>query len=111
MRLRSVFWFLQLVTAVWLSGQPFSQKTTSFAPLERWKAALISGSSASLTALYSTNPSPQLSVVTKKAAEISPQADVQFWSGLKARRVLLNVAQSTAPQLGLQQLNFEATVK
>ena len=78
-----------------------------FPPLDQWKSAVISGNSASLQALYSTNPPAQ---VTTPAGTSSSSADVGFWTGLKARRLKLNVVQSDSPQSGMQQIVFQAEV-
>jgi hypothetical protein len=111
MRFFSMAWVPRIFALLVLVGPAPAQKDAVFAPLERWKTALTSGNSSSLVPLYSTNPAPQLSVVIKKAEAISAQQDAEFWAGLKARRVVLNIAQSETPQPGLRQLNFEVTVK
>ena|SRR5271165_4394358 len=75
----------------------------SFAPLEQWKAAVLSGDAAKLRALYSTNPAAR---VILASGETNAEADVAFWTGLKARRVKLEIAQSTSPE----QIVFQAEV-
>ena len=111
MLFRSKIRFSTIFTLLGLVSSTLAQKDAAFPPLERWKAAITSGNSASLVALYSINPAPQLSVIIKKAEAISAQQDAEFWAGLKARRAVLNIAQSETPQPGLRQLNFEVTVK
>jgi thioredoxin 1 len=88
-----------------------AQTAPSFAALARWKAAVISPGSGALTQLYSNDPAPRISVVGKTQAEISPVEDAEFWKGMKAAQLSLKVANSTAPQPGLQQVTFQATVR
>ena len=78
-----------------------------FPPLEQWKSAVTSGNSAALQALYSSDPPAQ---VTTPAGNTTSSADVSFWTGLKARRLKLDVVQSDSPQSGLQQIVFQAEV-
>lgn len=95
---------LLLTTAV------FGQSSASFSALLNWKAVLIRGNLSALKELYSTHPLARVTVVVKNPTEISVQQDAEFWAGLKARRVSLNVSQSSSPQPGLQQVTFEATI-
>ena len=104
--------YLALMTAILPAhffGQTVSpsEPTASFAPLEQWKDAVVSGNAATLKSLYSSNPPAKIMTV---AGESSTDADVSFWTGLKARKVKLNVLQSTTPQAGLQQVVFEAEI-
>ena len=87
------------------SAAPKAQAT--FAPVEQWKAAVLSGDAAKLRALYSTNPAAR---VILASGEAGAETDVAFWIGLKARRVKLEVAQSTSPEAGTQQVVFEAEI-
>jgi thioredoxin 1 len=79
----------------------------AFPPLEQWKAAVISGNVATLQGLYSSNPAAQ---VTTAAGASTAASEVAFWTGLKARRMKLNVLQSESPYPGLQQVVFQAEV-
>jgi len=83
------------------------QAETAFAPIEQWKAAVLSGDAVKLRALYSTNPEAR---VVLASGETSAETDIAFWIGLKARSIKLQVAQSESPQPGLQQVAFEAEV-
>ena len=78
---------------------------TSFAPLEQWKAAVIAGNASALKTMYSSNPPARVETVS---GESNPDADIAFWTGLKARRIKLDVAKSESPQAGVQQVLFEA---
>jgi thioredoxin 1 len=84
-----------------------SQLSAVFPPLEQWKDAVIAGNASALKGLYSSNPPAKVMTV---AGESSTDADISFWTGLKARKMKLNVLQSTTPQAGLQQVVFEAEI-
>ncbi len=86
-------------------GKPMG---ATFAPLEQWKAAVLAGDAAKLRALYSTSPEAR---VILTSGETNAQADIAFWTGLKARSIKLDVAQSTSPQTGVQQMAFQAEIK
>ena len=79
----------------------------SFAPLEQWKSAIVAGNAALAKSMYSSNPPARIMTVS---GESSPEADVAFWTGLKARSIKLEVKQSGSPQPGVQQIVFEAQV-
>ena len=99
------------ITVVLLSSTCAAQSKPSFAALGRWKAAVISPRSSALEELYSTDPAPRITVIGKSSAEISAAADAEFWSGMKATQISLKVGNSTAPQPGIQQVTFQATVR
>lgn len=103
-------WLRRSLMFVLLAGVSLAQGSPPFAALETWKAAVIHGTAAGLEALYSSEPAARISVITKSQTEISRQDDVEFWAGLKARRVSLKVSQATSPQPGVEQVAFEATV-
>lgn len=89
-------------------GQYLNKATPApFAPLEQWKAAVISGNGAALKALFSSNPPVRVMTVT---GDSTADADVAFWTGLKAGRIKLDLIQSEAPQAGSQQVVFQAEV-
>ena len=99
-----------LLLASYIAGQTSSspsKSTAPFAPLEQWKSAVISGNAAALKAMYSSNPPAKVQTVS---GDSSTDADISFWTGLKARKIKLNVLESTSPQAGLQQVVFEAEV-
>ena len=98
--------------AQWAAGQapPAKAKaaqSVAFAPVEQWKAAVVSGDAAKLRALYSTNPAAR---VVLASGEAGAETDVAFWIGLKARRMKIEVVQSESPQAGVQQVAFEAEI-
>ncbi len=98
--------FLIAILASHAAGQT-STSAVPFPPLEQWKDAVLSGNSSALNALYSTTPPAKIQTVS---GESSTGADIAFWSGLKARKIKLNVLESTTPQPGLQQIVFEAEI-
>ena len=71
----------------------------------------MTGQSYSVKAFYSSQPAARISVVGKATIEVSPDAEVEFWAGLRARRLSLNISQSSSPQPGIRQITFEAVVK
>jgi thioredoxin 1 len=79
----------------------------SFVPLQLWKNAVLTGDSAGLKMLYSTNPPAE---VTSPAGKGSSDADVDFWMGLKARSVNLEIAESGSPQPDVFVILFQAEV-
>jgi hypothetical protein len=86
---------------------PSGTEQSTFPPLEQWKDAVVSGNTIVLKALYSASPPAQVKTATGDAGA---DADVAFWSGLKARRLKIDVVQSNAPQTGLQQVIFQAEI-
>src|ERR1019366_2471224 len=97
--------FAMAILSSYCAGQAPSQP--AFPPLEQWKASVISGNAAALQALYSSSPPAQVSTA---AGASSVTSEVAFWTGLKARRMNLNVIQSESPEAGVQQVIFEAEV-
>jgi thioredoxin 1 len=89
---------------------PAKKQATSavFAPLEQWKAAVLAGDAAKLRALYSTNPEAR---VILPSGETNAQADIAFWTGLNARSIRLDMAQSASPESTVQQVAFQAEIK
>lgn len=101
-RIKSFF-----VVALFAATSP-AQSPPKFSPLDQWKIAVLSGNR--LASFYSTEPAARITVITKGSAEISPDSDVAFWKGLRARRIELNVSQLTSPQPGVEQVSFQAKV-
>lgn len=89
----------------------FGQASQKFAPLERWKLAVSADDPSALRQLYSSDPPARITLQTKGSPEISAQEDAEFWAGLKAQRVSLNIAELKSPQPGFEQVTFEATVR
>ncbi|HKW16766.1 MAG TPA: thioredoxin family protein [Terriglobales bacterium] len=93
-----------------LTTGALAETAGSFPALLNWKAVIIRGNLSLLQQLYSTDPLARVTVVIKNPTDISVQQDAEFWTGLRARRLSLNVSQSTSPRPGLQQVTFEATI-
>lgn len=90
--------FAACIPAAW-AGDAGGTLARGFSPLEQWKNAVIKHDTTALKALYD----PAARISTPKG-EIDADADVAFWIGLDARRLKVDVAQSTTPQPGQQQL-------
>lgn len=85
------------------SSAPQSQ----FAPLEKWKAAILSGNSAALKALYTAEPP----AVTKTPAGTTsdPAAEPAFWSQLRSSglvRLTISVVSLSSPQAEVHRVLF-----
>jgi thioredoxin 1 len=92
----------------------FGQTSTSagkpdvaFPPLEQWKSAVISGNPAALKAIYSSNPPVQ---IVSPAGATNVDSDIAFWTGLKVRRMKLDIIQSESPQTGMREVVFQAEI-
>ena len=103
--------FLALATPLtFCSGQTTAHTGKSgpvFAPLEQWKDAVIGGNALALKDLYSTNPPAK---IVTPAGGFNADSDVSFWTGLKARRIKLDIIQSESPQTGVRQVVFQAEI-
>jgi Thioredoxin-like len=86
--------FLVGMAAAMLGGEygfaqtPSAGPVNQFAPLEQWKASVLAGNAAALKAIYSTDPLPK---VQANGVVTSADADVNFWLGLKARSIPLQM--------------------
>ncbi len=89
-------------------SSPAGKAAAPFPPLEQWKSAVVSGNIPALKALYSVSPPAR---VIRSSGETNADADVAFWTGLKASRITLDVVQSEAPQIGAKQIVFEAEIQ
>ena len=103
---------LLFAAAVVLCGHGRAQasaaaSSTGFAPLEQWKSAIVAGDAAALRALYSTDPAAQ---VRANGVVAGADADVNFWQGLKARRVKLEIVRVTE-RPGVENFIFKAEVQ
>ena len=90
------------------ASPPAGKSATDFPPLLQWKSAVISGNTAALKALYSTNPAAQ---VATPAGPSDTDSDAAFWIGLKAHRIKLDIIQSDSPQAGSRQVVFQTEVQ
>lgn len=85
-----------------------AQSAGSFPPLERWKTAVLAGNTAALKSLYSSSPPAQIGT---SSAQLTAESDISFWTGLKAKSIELQIAQSNSSQPGLQQIVFQARIR
>ncbi len=69
-------------------AQAAASNSAGFPPLEQWKTAILAGDAAGLKALYSTDPAAEIEANGGKAGA---DADVNFWLGLKARSMKLEI--------------------
>jgi len=104
---------LALLALVTLSCSTFSQLAPSddangFPPLDEWKAAVLSGDPTGLNHRYSTTPA--LQVATEKGPS-DASSETNFWMGLKARKIDLEILQKSSPQPGVQVVVFQAQVE
>ena len=81
-----------MTAAVMLGGQfgfaqaPGADSPSGFSPLDQWRAAVLAGDKTALEAFYSTDP---VAKVQANGVRTNPDADVNFWLGLKARSMNL----------------------
>jgi hypothetical protein len=91
-----------------LTGVSVAQTALNFAPLDQWKAAVLSGNTAQLAPFYSVTPAAQIKTVH---GMLDGPADAAFWANLKCQSMELNVVQAATPQPGLQAVVFNASLK
>jgi thioredoxin 1 len=106
--------FAGLVSIAALTGRGAQRHAGSFAPLEMWKAAILSGNGAALKALYSTSP-PAITVIGKSES-YDPGAEPNSWMAVKAaglHRLIIKAPKVDSPQPGIQRVTFalEADVR
>ncbi len=99
-------------TALTCSSRSHAQNTATdsasgFAPLDQWKIAVIAGDAAALKAFYSTTPPAE---VQANGAAASADSDVNFWLGLKARSMKLEIVR-LKERPGAEGVIFKAEVQ
>jgi len=84
-----------------------------FAPLERWKAAVLAGDDASLRALYSANPPADIQNPKKQPIPLADE--LRLWEGLKGQglsAVKIEIAKlEPGPFAGSQLVTFEVELR
>jgi ketosteroid isomerase-like protein len=80
---------------------------TGFPPLDQWRTAIVAGDAAGLKALYSADPA---ALVQANGVAASADADVNFWLGLKARSMKLEIVRMTE-RPGGEGVIFKAEVQ
>ena len=84
-----------------------SPRETQFPPIEKWKAAVLSGDAAALKSLYTSEPP----AVTKTPAGTNsdPAAEAAFWSQLKSTgltRLVTKIVSLNSPQTSVHRVLF-----
>jgi len=84
-----------------------------FAPLDRWKAAVLAGDAAALRALYSANPPADIQ--NPKKQPIALADELRFWEGFKGEglsAMKIEIAKlEPGPLAGSQLVAFEAELQ
>jgi len=81
--------FLSIAVSGFAAAQtPATDPPPVPAQLEQWKTAVLAGDAAALQALYSADPAAKVMVNEKQGAA---SADVNFWIGLKARSIKIDI--------------------
>jgi len=90
-----------------------SAAAQDFAPLDRWKAAVLAGDDAALRALYSANPPADIENPKKKPIALADE--LRFWEGLKGQglsAMKIEIAKlEPGPLAGSQLVAFEAELR
>ncbi|MGA9210656.1 MAG: thioredoxin family protein, partial [Terriglobales bacterium] len=97
--------------ALFLLSLPMTAQ--DFAPLERWKAAVLSGDDAALRALYSANPPADIQNPKKQPIPLADE--LRFWEGLKGQglsAMKIEIAKlEPGPFAGSQLVAFETELR
>jgi thioredoxin 1 len=102
-----------LVFAQGSSQQAHAKKTSetapsfAFEPLDNWKAAVLAGDKASLTAFYTTNPAARAK--TPQGETLDPAEEPSFWATLKPAgldRLNVQVLEAKTLQPGVMALTL-----
>jgi len=84
-----------------------------FAPLDRWKAAVLAGDDAALRLLYSANPPADIQNPKKQPIPLADE--LRFWEGLKGEglsAMKIEIAKlEPGPLAGSQLVAFEAELR
>jgi len=81
--------------------------STGFPALDQWKSAVIAGDAAALKAFYSADPAAEIDA---NGAKSGVDADVNFWLGLKARSLKLEIVR-LKQRPGAESVIFKAEVQ
>jgi thioredoxin 1 len=110
-RLRRTFgivFLAECACALAQTAAPAQNTNAAFAPLEQWKNTVLLGDPVGLKMLYSTSPTAQ---VAAPGDQNTADAEVDFWIGLKARQMNIDVVQTSSPQPGVLVIAFQAEVR
>jgi hypothetical protein len=87
------------------AGSSAQTNSTDFAPLLQWENALVKGDAAALKTFYSASPA---ATIHTHNGEMSADAEVSFWMGLKPKEMKIDVVQSESSQPGEWQAQVQA---
>jgi len=102
-----VFLLLVATATPWAQTTSSAPDAASFAPFQKWVAAVITGDAATLKALYSTDPPAEIRVKDKT---ISASDDVSFWMGMKVRSLQVQIIRTTTPRPDVTHIIFRADI-
>lgn len=95
-----------LLAVALTAAQAPSPSDLPFAPFEQWKAAILSGDSATLKSLYSIDPPPHVQINMLMG---DADADISFWLALKPRSIKTEVVRNE-PRHGHISYIFRAEI-
>lgn len=87
LRIRISLAFVITATTLVLA-QSSPTQTPSFPALEQWKSAILAGDASALRAFYSVNPPVSIQA---NGVDANADADINFWLGLKAKDIDLQI--------------------
>lgn len=90
-----------------LGQDALTSAPSSFTPVETWKAAILSGNTGTLRALYSVEP--PATTTTPKGTTSDPAAEPLFWAGLKSSglaELKTRISSIDSPQVGVKRVIF-----
>jgi thioredoxin 1 len=103
-----VVFFAGCACALAQTAAPAQHPNTAFAPLEQWKNAVLRRDPVGLKMLYSTSPPAE---VAAPGDQNTADAEVNFWIGLKAQQMNLDVVETSSPQPAVEVIAFQAEVR
>jgi len=103
-----VVFFAGCACAFAQTAAPAEHPDTAFAPLEQWKNAVLRRDPVGLKMLYSTSPPAE---VAAPGDQNTADAEVNFWIGLKAQQMNLDVVETSSPQPAVEVIAFQAEVR
>jgi thioredoxin 1 len=107
-RIFGVVFFAGYACALAQTAAPAQHPNTAFAPLEQWKNAVLRRDPVGLKMLYSTSPPAE---VAAPGDQNTADAEVDFWIGLKAEQMNLDVVETSSPQPAVEVIAFQAEVR
>jgi thioredoxin 1 len=103
-----VVFFAGCACALAQTAAPAQHPNSAFAPLEQWKNAVLRRDPVGLKMLYSTSPPAE---VAAPEDQNTADAEVNFWIGLKAQQMNLDVVETSTPQPAIEVIAFQAEVR